>query len=122
MSTIEKFLATRKDDARDEGGAWEAKLDEDTREVLELFEEWMADPATLSSKGTAFSPVTVKAYRAYVAEYLVRAVENGDPWEKFNTDIRSGVRAFNRFLASVKPVEAPAEPAVEDDDQVIDLG
>lgn len=69
------------------------KLDAEVVEILDGFAEWLQ-----SDDGK--TQATARAYKSYVATALV-AMQDGESWDSFSTDVRSGVRAFQRFSAAL---------------------
>jgi hypothetical protein len=83
-------------------GAWEDKLQEDERELLPIFQEWLTAEDNKADS-------TATAYRGYVAQAIVRLRE-GETWKDLNTDIRSAVRAFRRFCDEFQALCASENP------------
>lgn len=75
---------------------WESRLPADERELLPAFEEWLQ-----VGDEKPKSQATARAYRAYVAQAMVRLRE-GAEWKGLTTDIRSAVNAFIRFASALK--------------------
>lgn len=93
------------------GSAALEALDPETREILGEFAEWLqtSDPAGTKTEATA------RAYKAYVASALA-AMDAGKSWDDLSTDVRSGVKAFRRFVATevAKATPEDSDAAFED--------
>lgn len=81
-----------------------ASLDPETVAILTEFEAWLqtSDPVGVKTQSTA------RAYKCYVAGAIAGKAA-GKVWADHSTDVRSGVKAFQRF------VEATSASDVEDE-------
>jgi hypothetical protein len=94
------------------------QLTPESREVLELFREWLleSDPAGPKSSATA------NAYKGYVAQALCHIQDGGDIME-LSTDVRSGLNALKRFAASgVVEFDPDADSGNPDADEIDAIG
>jgi len=91
-------------------GKYLDQLTEDSREVLDEFEQWLRteDPRGNKSESTA------RAYKGYVAKAIVELTNN--PSYELDTDVKSAINALHRFQAAMKPVDDGAPTSVDDDE------
>lgn len=93
---IQKFLS-QVPATRGSGGQYMSQLTDESREVLDLFEQWLLkeDPQGLKKESTA------RAYKHYVAEAMVKLEE--DPDAELSSDIKSAIGALRRFRDATVP-------------------
>lgn len=92
------------------GGKFLDRLTPESREVLELFQDWLTnDPLEKKSESTA------RAYKGYVAQALCHIQDGGDV-KDLSTDVKSALNALKRFREAaatdedVDPDDNPIEP------------
>ena len=76
-------------------GTYESQLSADQVETLDQFVAWLKDEDPTGTK----TDNTANSYRSYVAQALVH-FKAGGVRKDLSTDVRSGVNAFARFLAT----------------------
>lgn len=86
------------------GGEHLSRLTDESREVLELFQDWLV-------KVESKSESTARAYKGYVAQALCYIKDGGDI-KDLSTDVKSALNALKRFREA--GIQVPADDDVND--------
>lgn len=85
------------------GGKYLDRLTAESREVLDLFQEFLVQEEEKSES-------TARAYKGYVAQALCH-IEDGGDVQEMSTDVKSALNALKRFREATAPTPVQAEDA-----------